>query len=115
KTEVDALLGPVDRPLVQRLVELIHAIEGGRRACEPGNLRILEAYRRAARAEPGLNAIITEIGAPDRAAEGALTGTTFGIKDNIDVAGAPTTNASSVGRREIVDVDAEVVRRLRSA
>ena len=46
RTEVDAILGPVDRPLVRRTAELIHAIEDGRRVCERANLDLLAAYER---------------------------------------------------------------------
>ena len=42
-TEV-AMLDPIDRPLVRRTAELIHAIEDGRRVCERANLELLAAY-----------------------------------------------------------------------
>ena len=48
------------------------------------------------------------------AAEGALQGLRFAVKDNIDVAGVPTTAACKAFDRQPTE-DAEVVRRLLDA
>ena len=113
-TEV-AMLDPIDRPLVRRTAELIHAIEDGRRVCERANLELLAAYERLEEWGPRLNAVTAVIGAPDRAASGALHGCQVAVKDNMDVAGCVTTNASTVGTPPPATRDAEVVARLRAA
>jgi Asp-tRNA(Asn)/Glu-tRNA(Gln) amidotransferase A subunit family amidase len=59
--------------------------------------------------------VITAIGAPERAPQGPLRGEPVAIKDNIDMAGIVTTNASLVGDAEPAASDAEVVARLRAA
>ena len=115
RTEVDNLLEHVPGPLVQRLGELVHAIEEGRRTCRIENLELLAAHERLERLGPPLNAVITAIGAPERAADGPLRGEPVAIKDNIDMAGIVTTNASLVGDAEPAANDAEVVARLRRA
>src|SRR5205823_6632493 len=109
RTEVDAILGPVDRPLVRRTVELVHAIEEGRRVCERANLDLLAAYERLDRDGRRLNAVAAVVGAPDRAAEGPLHGQPVAVKDNIDIAGLVTTNSSTVGVRPSAAADADVV------
>jgi 2-dehydropantoate 2-reductase len=115
KTEVDAMLGIVDRPLVRRTAALIRAIESGRRTCRPQNLDLLAAYERLERLGRPLNAVISVIDAPDRAEHGPLAGVPVAVKDNIDVEGSVTTNASAVGVPPPAGRDAEVVRRLRQA
>ena len=109
------MLDPIDRPLVRRTAELIHAIEDGRRVCERANLELLAAYDRLEEWGPRLNAVTAVIGAPDRAASGALHGCQVAVKDNMDVAGCVTTNASTVGTPPPAARDAEVVARLRAA
>ncbi len=115
KTEVDSMLGALDGNLTRRTAELIHAIEDGRRVCERANLELLAAYERLERLGRPLNAVVAVIGAPDRAAEGPLHGEPVAVKDNIDVAGVVTTNASTVGVPPPAAADAEVVRRVRAA
>jgi 2-dehydropantoate 2-reductase len=115
KTEGDAILGHVDRPLVRHTLELIHAIEDGRRVCQRANLDLLAAYERLGRQASRLNAVITVVDAPDRAADGPLLGAQIAIKDNTDMAGVVTTNASTVGVPPRAVRDAEVVARLRAA
>jgi len=114
-TEVDNLLEHVPGPLVQRLGELVHAIEQGSRTCRVENLELLATHERLERSGLPLNAVVTAIGAPERAADGALRGEPVAIKDNIDMAGIVTTNASLVGDAEPAAEDAEVVTRLRAA
>jgi Asp-tRNA(Asn)/Glu-tRNA(Gln) amidotransferase A subunit family amidase/ketopantoate reductase len=115
KTEVDAMLGSLEGPLVHRTGELIHAIEDGRRVCERANLDLLAAYERLERLGRPLNAVIDVVDAPDRAASGALHGVPVAVKDNMDMAGLVTTNASTVGVPPPAEADAEVVARLRAA
>jgi 2-dehydropantoate 2-reductase len=115
KTEVDNMLEVLDGPLVRQTAALIHAIEVGRRACERANLELLAAYERMERLGRPLNAVIATVAAPDRAADGPLHGQPIAIKDNIDVAGQVTTNASTVGVPAPATADAEVVARVRAA
>jgi len=115
KTEVDAMLGSLEGPLVHRTGELIHAIEDGRRVCERANLDLLAAYERLERLGRPLNAVIDVVDAPDRAASGPLLGVAVAVKDNMDMRGLVTTNASTVGVPPPAAADAEVVARLRTA
>jgi 2-dehydropantoate 2-reductase len=115
KTEVDAMLGIVDRPLVQRTAELIRAIEQGQRQPRWTNLELLATYERLERKGRPLNAVITVVGSPERSDGGPLAGVPVAVKDNIDMAGVVTSNASTVGVPPPAKADAEVVRRLRAA
>jgi 2-dehydropantoate 2-reductase len=115
KTEAEALLGPFDRPNVRRTLALVRAIEGGRRTCERANLELLAAYARCEERAPRLNAVITTLEPAERAADGPLHGVPVAIKDNIDVQGVVTTNASTVGVPPPAERDATVVARLREA
>ncbi len=115
KTEVDAMLAALDGPLVRHTGALIHAIEDGRRVCERANLELLAAYERLERLGGPLNAVTAVIEAPARAATGPLHGRPIPIKDNIDVAGLVTTNASTVDVPPPAAADAEVVARVRAA
>jgi 2-dehydropantoate 2-reductase len=115
KTEVDAMLGSLEGPLVRRTGELIHAIEDGRRVCERANLDLLAAYERLERLGRPLNAVIDVVDAPDRAASGPLLGVAVAVKDNMDMRGLVTTNASTVAVPPPAAADAEVVARLRAA
>jgi 2-dehydropantoate 2-reductase len=115
KTEVDAMLGSLEGPLVRRTGELIHAIEDGRRVCERANLDLLAAYERLERLGRPLNAVIDVVDAPDRAATGPLHGVPVAVKDNMDMLGLVTTNASTVSVPPPAGADAEVVTRLRAA
>jgi 2-dehydropantoate 2-reductase len=115
KTEAEAMLGPIDRPLVRRTAELIREIEEGRRVCELANLELLAAYARCEEWAPRLNAVTAIVGAPERAAAGPLHGVPVAVKDNMDVAGYVTTNSSTVGTPPPATRDAEVVARLRAA
>jgi 2-dehydropantoate 2-reductase len=114
KTE-KAILADVDGPLLGRTLELIGEIEDGRRTCEVANLELLAAYQRLQERAPALNAVIAELAPGGRSATGPLHGCTVAVKDNMDVEGVVTTNASTVGTPPPAARDAEVVRRLRRA
>jgi 2-dehydropantoate 2-reductase len=115
KTEGDAILGSVKTRLVTHTLELIHAIEQGRRTCRRANLDLLAAYERLDRVGEPLNAVTAVVGAPDRAEQGPLSGVCVAIKDNIDMTGIVTTNSSTVGVPGPAVCDAELVSRLRAA
>src|SRR5262245_51322549 len=110
-----AILEDLDGPLVQRTLELIHQIEDGGRVCEVANLELLAAYARMERDAPRLNAITSVLPPAARSADGVLHGVPVAVKDNIDVRGAVTTNASTVGVPPPATKDAPVVARLRAA
>jgi 2-dehydropantoate 2-reductase len=114
-TEVEAILGPLDGPLVRRVAELVTAIEQGRRSCSRANLDLLAAYERLERLGRPVNAVVSVIGAPDRAAGGPLAGMPVAVKDIITVAGVPTTYGSPVHDPAPALADAKLVRRLRRA
>jgi 2-dehydropantoate 2-reductase len=114
-TEVRAHIGDLKGPMLHRVVELITEIEQGRRTCERSNLDLLAAYERLERLGRPLNAVVTVIGAPQRAAAGPLAGRPVGIKDIIAVAGVPTRCGSPASDPEPAASDAELVRRLRAA
>jgi 2-dehydropantoate 2-reductase len=114
-TEVPALLGPLTGPLVRHVVTLVEAIEAGRRTCSRGNLDLLAAYERAERSARPLNAVVTVIGAPDRAPAGPLAGRPVAVKDIIEVRGTPTRCGSPASDPAPAERDAELVRRLRDA
>jgi 2-dehydropantoate 2-reductase len=114
-TEVDAILGPLDGPLVRRVAELVRTIEGGRRSCSRANLELLAAYERLERLGRPVNAVVSVIGAPDRAAAGPLAGQPVAVKDIIAVAGVPTRCGSPVHDPAPAAADAELVGRLRAA
>ena len=114
-TEVPAHLGDLKGPMLRRVVELITEIEQGRRTCERPNLDLLAAYERLERLGRPLNAVASVIGAPQRAADGPLSGRPVAIKDIIAVAGVPTRCGSPASDPEPAEHDAEVVRRLRTA
>ena len=110
KTEVDAMLGIVDRPLVRRTAELIQAIEGGRRTCERANLDLLAAYERLERLGRPLNAVI----AVDRRARPGGSTDRWPVslspsRTTSTSAGSVTTNASAVGVPPPAGRDAQVV------
>jgi 2-dehydropantoate 2-reductase len=115
KTEAEALLGAVDRPNVRRTLGLIRAIEEGRRSCERANLELLAAYARCEEWAPRLNAVITMLEPAERTVDGPLRGVPVAIKDNVDVRGVVTTNASTVGVPPPAERDATAVARLREA
>jgi 2-dehydropantoate 2-reductase len=110
-----AILADLDGPLLRRTLELIDEIEAGRRTCEVANLELLAAYARQHERAPALNAVIRELPPGRRAAAGPLLGVAVAVKDNTDVAGVVTTNASTVGVPPPAGADAPVVARLREA
>jgi 2-dehydropantoate 2-reductase len=114
-TEAEAILGPLEGPLVRRVAELISAIEQGRRTCSRANLDLLAAYERLERLGRPLNAVAAVIGAPARAPSGPLAGQPVAVKDIIAIAGVPTRCGSPASDPLPADHDAQVVRRLREA
>jgi 2-dehydropantoate 2-reductase len=110
-----AILADVEGPLLERTLELIEEIEVGRRTCEVANLELLAAYQRLQERAPALNAVIAELPPSERAPSGSLHGNAVAVKDNIDVRGVVTTNASTVGVPPPAGADAPVVARLRAA
>lgn len=117
-TEVPAILGGLtgeDGPLIRRVVELVQAIEQGKRTCSRANLDLLAAYERLDRLGRPLNAVAAVIGAPDRAARGALSGRPVAVKDIVAIAGVPTRCGSPASDYTPAAADATLVRRLRAA
>jgi len=114
-TEVPAILGGLTGTLPPRVVDLVQAIEHGRRSCSRGNLDLLAAGERADRLGRPLNAVVSVIGAPERAAGGPLAGRLVAVKDIIEVAGVPTRCGSPASSAEPATRDAAVVARLRAA
>jgi 2-dehydropantoate 2-reductase len=114
-TEVPALFSGLDGPLVHRVVELIQAIEQGRRSCTRENLDLLAAYERLERLGRPVNAVASVAAAPERAAGGPLAGRPVAVKDIIAVAGLPTGCGSPASDPAPAAGDATVVRRLRAA
>ncbi|HEX7311339.1 MAG TPA: amidase family protein [Gaiellaceae bacterium] len=110
-----AILEDLDAPLVRRTLELIHQIEGGGRVCEVSNLELLAAYARLEEDGPRLNAVTSVLPAAARSIDGPLHGVPVAVKDNIDVRGVVTTNASTVGVPPPAPEDAPVVARMRAA
>jgi 2-dehydropantoate 2-reductase len=115
KTEAEALLSLCRGQNVVRTLALIEAIERGHRRCERPNLELLAAYARLEIEGPRLNAVITTLEPAEQSADGPLHGVPVAIKDNIDVRGVVTTNASPVGVPPPAERDATVVARLRAA
>jgi 2-dehydropantoate 2-reductase len=109
-----AILADIEGPLLQRTLELIGEIEAGRRTCEVANLELLAAYARL-HEQAALNAVLTELPPGPRAEAGPLHGVSVAVKDNTDVAGVVTTNASTVAVPPPAERDAPVVTRLRDA
>jgi 2-dehydropantoate 2-reductase len=114
-TEVPAILGGLDGALLRRTVELVQAIEAGRRSCSRANLDLLAAYERLDRLGRPLNAVASVVGAPDRAPAGPLAGCPVAVKDIIAVAGVPTRCGSPASDPEPAAHDAALVSRLRAA
>jgi 2-dehydropantoate 2-reductase len=110
-----AILEELDGPLLRRTLELVHQIEDGHRVCEAANLELLAAHARLDEWGPRLNAVITVLPPSHRSTHGPLRGLPVAVKDNIDVRGVVTTNASTVGVPPPAAQDAPVVTRLRDA
>jgi 2-dehydropantoate 2-reductase len=102
-------------PLLRRTLGLVRQIEEGERRCEVSNLELLAAYWRCLTVGPRLNAVIALLEPSERAPAGPLSGVPVAVKDNIDVRGVVTTNASTVGVPPPAERDAAVVARLRAA
>src|SRR6266702_1892426 len=75
-TEVPAILGDLTGSLPPLVVDLVRAIEQGRRSCSRENLALLAACERAGRLGRPLNAVVSLIGAPGRAAGAEVFATT---------------------------------------
>src|SRR6266487_880708 len=114
-TEVPAILGDLTGSLPPLVVDLVRAIEQGRRSCSRENLALLAACERAGRLGRPLNAVVSLIGAPGRAAGGPLAGRPVAVKDIIEVAGVPTRCGSPASSPAPARSDAAVVARLRAA
>jgi len=114
-TEVPAILGALTGSLPPLVVDLVRAIEQGRRTCARGNLDLLAACERAERLGRPLNAVVGVIGAPERAPGGTLAGRPVAVKDIIEVAGQPTRCGSPASGTAPARSDAVVVARLRAA
>jgi 2-dehydropantoate 2-reductase len=110
-----AILEDLDGPLLRRTLELIHQIEDGGRVCEVANLELLASYARLEERAPHLNAVISVLPPGAGSVDGPLHGVPVAVKDNIDVRGVVTTNASTVGVPPPAIRDATVVARLREA
>jgi Asp-tRNA(Asn)/Glu-tRNA(Gln) amidotransferase A subunit family amidase len=114
-SEVPAVLGRHGGALLRRVVDLVQAIEQGRRCCSAANLDLLAAHERLERLGRPLNAVCSVIGAPDRAPAGPLAGRPVAVKDIIAVAGVPTRCGSPASDPGPAADDAVLVRRLREA
>jgi 2-dehydropantoate 2-reductase len=114
-TEAPAILGPMAGPLIRRVAELVAAIERGERACTRANLDLLAAYERLERLGRPLNAVVSVLGAPARAATGPLADQPVAVKDIIAVAGVPTGCGSPASDPAPAGADATLVARLREA
>jgi 2-dehydropantoate 2-reductase len=114
-TEVPAIFGQLTGSLPPLLVDLVRAIEQGRRSCSRENLSLLAACERAERLGRPLNAVVSVTGAPGRAAAGPLAGQPVAVKDIIEVAGLPTRCGSPASSSAPARSDAVVVARLRAA
>ncbi|WP_426244977.1 amidase family protein [Nocardioides sp. LHG3406-4] len=115
-TEVAEGLDPLDGPLTSYVSALIRAIERGERSCEVANLDLLATYERLERLGRPLNAVVTALPAPARAAEGPLHGVAVAVKDIIAVAGSPRGNGNPDDMSGPAETeDAPVVARLREA
>jgi 2-dehydropantoate 2-reductase len=114
-TEVPAILGDLTGSLPPLVVDLVRAIERGRRSCSRETLDLLAACERAERLGRPLNAVVSLIGAPGRAAGGPLAGRLVAVKDIIEVAGVATRCGSPASSPEPARSDAVVVARLRAA
>jgi 2-dehydropantoate 2-reductase len=110
-----AIFDGLDGPLLERMLALVHQIEEGRRVCEVPNLELLAAYAGCLDVGRRLNAVIEVLEPSANPREGPLRGVPVAIKDNIDVRGVVTTNASTVGVPAPAKMDAPVVTRLREA
>jgi 2-dehydropantoate 2-reductase len=110
-----AIFEPAGSPLLSRLLALVHEIEAGRRVCERANLELLAACAGCLTEGARLNAVITLLEPTARRGRGPLRGVPVAIKDNIDVHGVVTTNASTVGVPPPAERDATVVANLRDA
>jgi 2-dehydropantoate 2-reductase len=115
KRRAEPILQSLDGPILRRTLELVHEIEEGRRICEVANLELLAAYARLEEHGTRLNAVVTVLPPGLRAGEGVLHGVPVAVKDNVDVAGVVTTNASTVGVPPPAERDAPLVGRLREA
>jgi len=115
KTETEAILGPLQGFLISRTAELIAAIEAGTRTCCRENLELLAAYERLDRLGRPLNAVVSVAGAPERAADGPLSGRPVAVKDIIAVRGLPTWFGAPPTADPPAAADAPLVARLREA
>ena len=80
-----------------------------------GARNVCDALQRIARDNPRINAFGLVVEAPNEALPGPLAGMPVSVKDNINVAGLPTTAGSMSIDPHPQESDAEVVRRLRAA
>ena len=115
-TEVDGLLSELTGPLTTHVALVVKAIERGERRCEQANLDLLAAYEAAERLGRPLNAVVTLLPAPARAADGPLLGLPIAVKDMIDVAGQSRGNGNPTDQAGPPRPgDAPLISRLREA
>lgn len=104
-----------DAPLLGHLVALIHAVEDGRRRCQPSTLDLLAAAERVERLGRPLNAVADTVSVPERSVTGVLAGVPVAVKDIVAVAGVVTRFGSTLPEQVPADADAPIVTRLRAA
>jgi Asp-tRNA(Asn)/Glu-tRNA(Gln) amidotransferase A subunit family amidase len=102
-------------PVLHALGEINAAVQRGERPRDTTTLDLLAVQERLERSARPLNAVVTTIPAPHRAASGPLAGHAVVIKDTIAVRGVPMRCGSPASDPEPSADDALLVRRLREA
>ena len=113
KTEVHALFEGLTGSLITRILEIITAIEEGRRICQIANLELLNAYHEVCRVNSSLHAVVELIQCPNRSQHGPLLGEAIGVKDLIDIEGVRKSNGNPNLISEAALKDNPVVKHLR--
>jgi Asp-tRNA(Asn)/Glu-tRNA(Gln) amidotransferase A subunit family amidase len=102
-------------PVLAALVAISQAVRSGERGRGAATLELLAVQDRLERLARPLNAVVSTIPVPQRAASGALAGQAVAVKDLIAVRGVPMLCGSPAGDPEPSPDDALLVRRLRAA